>query len=99
MSLRFHPQAREDLFALYDYIAADDVRAAERVIDRLYNACVFLGRNIEAGRARPDLGKALRSFPVSRSVILYRTVGADVEIVYIAHSARDLAALVEQEDR
>jgi hypothetical protein len=39
---QFTPQAVDDLFEIWSYIAADNVAAAESVEDAVYSACSFL---------------------------------------------------------
>jgi toxin ParE1/3/4 len=66
------PQARFDLLAIYNYIADNggEVRA-ERHLRRLDGAIHDLARHPLMGRARPELGEAIRSFPFEDYVIFY----------------------------
>ncbi|WP_407919191.1 type II toxin-antitoxin system RelE/ParE family toxin [Deferrisoma camini] len=41
------------------------------------------------GRQRPELGPAVRSFPVGRYVVFYRLTGDTVEIVRVISAYRD----------
>ncbi len=54
-SYRFTPQAIDDLFEIWSYIATDDVEAADRVEEALHAACAFLANSPLAGRVRDDL--------------------------------------------
>jgi toxin ParE1/3/4 len=99
MSFRFHPAASDDLKAIYATIAMDGEQAAAGMIETLYRACQFLGDTPYGGRARPDLGTDLRSFPVGNYLLIYRVIEGGVQIIYVAHGRRDLAALVEREAR
>jgi antitoxin ParD1/3/4 len=36
------PQAEDDLFAIWSYIAQDNLEAADRVETQIYAACAFL---------------------------------------------------------
>ncbi len=47
--------ARTDLLEIWDYIRADNIDAADRVIDHLHNAFVKLGGNSMLGHVREDL--------------------------------------------
>jgi plasmid stabilization system protein ParE len=54
-SYQFTPQAVEDLFEIWSYIAGDDLDAANRVEEAVYAACAFLGDAPHAGSVREDL--------------------------------------------
>lgn len=41
-SYHFTPQAVDDLFEIWSYIAVDDLDAANRVEEAIYAACAFL---------------------------------------------------------
>lgn len=99
MGFRFHAEAVKDLNAIYDTIVEHGLHAAARMIETLYRACRFLGENPEGGRRRPDLHPDLQSFSVGEYMLLYRVDGNDVEVVFVAYGRRDLAALVEREER
>jgi len=54
-SYQFTPQAVDDLFEIWSYIASDDVDAANRVEEGICTACAFLADTPLAGRIREDL--------------------------------------------
>jgi plasmid stabilization system protein ParE len=54
-SYQFTPQAIEDLFEIWSYIAGDDVEAASRVEEAIHAGCPFLTDTPLAGRIREDL--------------------------------------------
>jgi toxin ParE1/3/4 len=64
------PQADRDLDLIWDYIAADNLGAADRQIDRIGEVFEMLVQNPLAGRERVELRQDLRSFPVGNYVIL-----------------------------
>lgn len=45
------------------------------------------------GRSREELAPGLRSFPVARYVVFYRTGHRGIEIARVLHGARDLDLL------
>lgn len=95
-SVRFHPEARRQLFELYDYIAADAGRARARdVIDRIEASCHRLAAFPAMGRAAEELGPGLRLFPIQRrAVIVYRATGQTVDLLGVYYGGRDVAALM-----
>jgi len=54
-SYQFTPQAVEDLFEIWAYIAGDDVEAANRVEAAIYEGCASLADTSLAGRVCEDL--------------------------------------------
>ena len=52
--------AREDLIEIWLRVAADDLTAADRVLDRLERAAINLSENPRMGPARDDIRPGLR---------------------------------------
>jgi toxin ParE1/3/4 len=86
------PRAEADLFAIWDFIAADSVRAADALIDRIDATFDMLADTPLAGRARGDLLKNLRSFPVGNYVIFYFPISDGIEVVRVMHGRQDIDA-------
>jgi toxin ParE1/3/4 len=55
------PSADRDLDEIFDWIARDDVDAAERQVRRLIAATLAFRDYPERGRARPEIGEGMRS--------------------------------------
>lgn len=83
-------RARQDLIDIWRYAGNDNPRAADALLDRIDDACRLLAENPELGPARSDIRPSLRYFVVDRYVILYRAIEEGVEVVRVAHGARDL---------
>ncbi|MDO9057862.1 MAG: type II toxin-antitoxin system RelE/ParE family toxin [Bradyrhizobium sp.] len=66
---RKSPRAEIDIASIWQFIAEDNVRAADAMIDRIDQALEMLAQNPLAGRARGDLASTLRSFPVGSYII------------------------------
>jgi toxin ParE1/3/4 len=94
MIYRLTGQARQELFEIWQYIAGDNERAADRFIDLLLHHFQVLGEHPYAGRSRDDLRKGYRSFPVGQYVIFYRIHSPGVQIVHIIHGKRDIDDLL-----
>jgi toxin ParE1/3/4 len=86
-------QARQDLIAIWEYIADDSPVAADRLLDTLEARIERLADHPFLGPARPDIAPDLRYLISGNYLILYRVLGEVVEIVRVLHGARDLAAL------
>jgi toxin ParE1/3/4 len=87
-------RAEEDLIDIWLYIAHDDVRAADRLLDEIEEKLVLLSDQPSLGPARPDVAPELRYLPVRRYLILYREITGGIEIVRVVHGARDVPALM-----
>ncbi len=72
---QFTPQAIEDLFEIWSYIAGDDLEAASRVEEAIYAACAFLADALLAGRIREDLTSLPLRFWVVQPYRNYLIVG------------------------
>jgi toxin ParE1/3/4 len=87
-------QAEEDLIDIWLYIAHDDVRAADRVLDDIEEKLLLLADQPGVGPARSDIAPELRYSPVRRYLILYRQITDGIEIVRVVHGARDVPTLM-----
>jgi toxin ParE1/3/4 len=83
-------QSLADADSIFDFIAADNPPAAANLIRRFERILDMLTASPDAGRERPDLAPALRSFPVGNYVIFYQPVAEGIEVVRILHGARDI---------
>lgn len=90
---RVSPQAEGDLIEMWQYISSDGVEAANSLLDSFTEKFELIAEYPKVGRARPELGRNLRSFPAGRYVIFYRPKSDAVEIVRVLHSARDIDAI------
>jgi len=68
---RIRPDAREDLDQIWSFVAVNNPKAADAMIDRLTEAFDMLLTMPLAARARPEFGENLRSFVIGNHVIFY----------------------------
>jgi toxin ParE1/3/4 len=90
---RVSPKADEDLIEIWQFISLDSLEAADNLLDSFTEKFDLIAKNPQAGRARPDLARDLRSLPLGRYIIFYRPKPDAVEIVRVLHSARDAHAI------
>jgi toxin ParE1/3/4 len=88
LEVRLSAKAQRDQTAIWLYIAANNVAAADGIIDRFTDIFVLLADNPEAGRRRDDLGRGVRCYVVEGYVICYRIGAEMLDIVGIFHGAR-----------
>jgi toxin ParE1/3/4 len=83
-------RAKTDVDSISAYIAADNGKAAEELLDRFGDAFEMLVQNPRAGRPRPDLGQNVRSFAVDNYAIFYIPQSAGIDIIRVMHGRRDI---------
>jgi len=92
MNYRIAPQARADLAGIWEFIARDNLAAADQVIDTIRAKVLQISHNVELGRLREELAPGLRSLVIRRYpryIIFYRVASESVEIVRVLDGARD----------
>lgn len=97
-SYQFTPQAIDDLFEIWSYIARDSVEAANRLEDAVYEACAFLGDGPLRGKTREDLTNLpLRFWTVQafqNYIIVFDPKSHPLRIIRILHGSRDILAII-----
>jgi plasmid stabilization system protein ParE len=95
---QFTPQAADDLFDIWSYIAEDNLDAANRVEEAVYSACAFLTESPRAGRIREDLtalpGRFWLVQPFRNCWIVYEPESKPLQIIRILHPARNIATML-----
>ena len=86
------PQTEIDLTAIWDYIAADNPRAADTLLVRIEATFNMLAETPFAGRNRSELRAELRSLPVGNYLIFYVPTPDGVDVVRVMHGRQDIGA-------
>lgn len=82
--------SRVDYGEIWDYIASQNLVAADRLIDRLDYTLTTLATSPQMGRKAADLAPNLRSFPVGNYLIFYRPIKDGIELIRVLHGSRDI---------
>jgi plasmid stabilization system protein ParE len=94
----FHPEALADLDEIWEFIAQDNIDAADRVIAEIFDAVRALARFAHQGTRRPDLtSRPLRFKRVRDYLIAYAPDETPFWVVAVMHgrrSPRVLAAIL-----
>jgi toxin ParE1/3/4 len=90
---RIAPIAESDLEQIWNYIARDNVDAADRMLDRIGDVFEMLSRQPLIGESRSEIRVGLRSFPVGNYVVYYALASDRVDIARVLHGARDVDAI------
>ena len=85
------PRASLDLIEIWTFIADDNEKAADRLIDRIGATLLSLRDNPLMGRARPELGTDLRSFPVGSYIAYFKPLPDGIELVRVLSGYMDIS--------
>jgi toxin ParE1/3/4 len=89
------PRAKQDVNDIWDYIAVDNIEAADRVLDALDNAILKLVKNPGIGHFREELAdKRHRFLLVYSYLIVYRHETKPLQIIRVLHAARDVQSIL-----
>ena len=92
-SVLFAQSAQTDLLEIWLFVAEDSMTLADRLLDRIETEASTLALQPTMGRPRPELGEALRSWPVSKSYALYYLPDDHgITVIRVLHQARDSAS-------
>ncbi|MGH6907472.1 MAG: type II toxin-antitoxin system RelE/ParE family toxin [Aestuariivirga sp.] len=92
LTVRLRAEANQNLKDIYDWIVVQSgyPQIAEKLIDRIFDACDTLGEFPMKGRARNDLKQGVRILPFERvAIIAYRILGDEVEVLNVFYKGRD----------
>lgn len=88
------PRAELDLIEIWEYIAQDNIDAADRVLDELEKMMYKLAAMPGMGHVREDLvNRRHRCWPVYSYLIIYRLDTAPVQIIRVISGCRDIPGL------
>jgi toxin ParE1/3/4 len=82
-----------DLADIVEYIAAHNVTAARRLLDRFDELFNQLAQNPQMGQRREELAPSARTMSVGNYVVVFRPISDGVEVIRVVHGARDIDAL------
>jgi plasmid stabilization system protein ParE len=82
-----------DLEEIWEYIAADNIDAADGWIGKLIDAFEALGQTPRMGHRREDLTRyPVLFWPVGTYLLIYRDERPPIEIVAVTQGSRDIPA-------
>ena len=92
--------AEFDLDEIWEYIATDNIDAADRWIGKLFDAFEALGQMPGMGHRREDLTSyPVLLWPVGAYLIIYRAERRPIEIVAVTQGSRDIPAFLNRRIR
>jgi toxin ParE1/3/4 len=94
-TVRLSHLADNDLDDIRDYIQQDNPRAANEVLDKIFEALELLANYPEIGERHEELGRNIRAFTVRPYVIFYHPAADGIHVARIVHGARDFPTLFQ----
>ena len=95
------PQALTDLVETAEYIAEDNIEAADRFFDSFESAVEAIRRTPKIGVVRLfDGAVEIRMWPIrgfERSMIFYTVSADEIVILRVIHSARDYTRFIDDQ--
>jgi plasmid stabilization system protein ParE len=86
-----------DLDEIWEYIAADNIDAADDWIEKLFDAFEALGQTPGMGHRREDLTSyPVLFWPIGSYLIIYRAELRPIEIVAVTRGSRDIPAFLSR---
>lgn len=90
-------EAAQDVINIWEYIAPDNVDAADRLIANLFAAFDQLAEMPHLGHEREDLtDRSLLFWLVGSYLIIYRATQPAIEIVAVTRGSRDVPSLLSK---
>lgn len=89
------PQANDDLFFIWEYVAQRNVAEADTLVRRFDETFRTLASNPGIGQKQDQYRPGLRCFPVGNYIIFYLTIDDGIEVIRVLHGARNLPTLFE----
>ena len=88
------PQALEDVFGIWGYIAAHDEAVADAFIERIFDVIHILEQHPQMGRLRVEFKRKPRSIAVESYNVFYRVLSSGrIIVIRILHGTRDIPPL------
>jgi len=89
LNVNFTPQAADDLRAIRDWIAADDPRAADRVVSRIVQTAMMFGQFPLLGRTGRVEGTREFSVVSLPYLIIYAIASeSEIDVLTVVHGRR-----------
>ncbi len=96
------PRALYDLDGIWNYIAEDNVSAANRVESAILTACSSLARRPLLGSKRSEFtALPVRFWTLSRFpnfIVVYRPETTPLQVIAVLHGKRNIKALLEERE-
>lgn len=91
--------AELDLVEIWDYIAEDNINAADNLVDKIFESFKKLSQMPNMGHRRPEWTKRnLRFWNIKRYLVIYQiNENKRITIIRVLNGFRDIAELLDTE--
>lgn len=93
--IRISDAAKEDLKAIWDYLARSNPAAASKLLKELKDKFSMLSQHPNVGKPQPQLLVNLYSFPHKNYLIFYQPTNTGIDVVRVLHGSRDIESLFD----
>jgi toxin ParE1/3/4 len=87
--------AASDIKEIFEYVAEDNPKAAEKLVKELLQKIRLLAENPQIGKSRDEIIIDLHSFPIKNYIIFYVPIEDGIEIYRVLHGSRNIEELFE----
>ena len=88
------PQAQEDILSVWEYIAGDNVTAADKLVRRIDEKLALLETQPLMGSAMDEYRPGLRASFVGNYIIFYHPRDDGIEVYRVLHGAQQFEDLL-----
>ena len=90
------PRAEQDISDIWDYIASDNIEAADRVLEALERAVLKLVKTPGIGHMREELADRRHRFFLVYSYLIASCFDTKpLQVVRVLHAARDVQSILD----
>jgi toxin ParE1/3/4 len=86
---RLTPRAAQDLRDIWNIIAIDNEKAADKLLMRIFDRLELAAQHPKMGTARPELSVTARVLVEGRYIVIYEPRADGVLVVAVVHGMRD----------
>jgi toxin ParE1/3/4 len=86
---RLSPRAKRQMRDIWHYIAAENERAADKLLNSLFEKFALVAKHPEMGSPRPELSAMARIVVEGRYIAIYEPTDYGAEIVAVVHGMRE----------
>ncbi len=95
--VQFTPAAVNDIDHVWEWIARDNISAANNFVSKMYDVFEQLAIMPLSARKRPELGENMRSRPYGNYIIFYEPLPDGIMVLNVLWGGRDIDAFFEDE--
>ncbi|MCK5242229.1 type II toxin-antitoxin system RelE/ParE family toxin [bacterium] len=88
-------EAKKDLLEMWLYIAEENIKAADRFLEKIDKKIKMISRNPAMGIKRQELASQIRSLVADKYVVFYLIRKNQIDIIRVLHASRDVNSIIK----